>query len=134
MKSAISLLLLLLLIIHQAHGMGVTRKGSLSHRSSQQVMSHKTLEEKTDKDVDKSVWESKNLSGRARKLMITPSIPTTATVAKNEKSTNKKTSATKVNSSSMAEQRMAADETYPGILDIAGMDYSQARRKPPIHN
>lgn len=22
----------------------------------------------------------------------------------------------------------------PGILDLAGMDYSQARRKPPIHN
>ncbi|KAL8037426.1 hypothetical protein ABFX02_11G039000 [Erythranthe guttata] len=25
-------------------------------------------------------------------------------------------------------------EMYPDILDIAGMDYSQARRKPPIHN
>lgn len=22
----------------------------------------------------------------------------------------------------------------PGILDLTGMDYSQARRKPPIHN
>jgi len=25
-------------------------------------------------------------------------------------------------------------ETYPDILDIAGMDYSPAKRKPPIHN
>ncbi|KAG6413035.1 hypothetical protein SASPL_125733 [Salvia splendens] len=133
MKTAISLLLLLLLIIHQAHGMGVIRKGSITH-SSQQFMSHKTLEEKTDKDVDNSVWESKNFSGRARKLMITSPIPTTATIAKNEKNTNREKSATKVNSSSMAEQRLATDETYPGILDIAGMDYSQARRKPPIHN
>ncbi|XP_065046379.1 uncharacterized protein LOC135677895 [Musa acuminata AAA Group] len=24
--------------------------------------------------------------------------------------------------------------TYPDILDIAGMDYSPAKRKPPIHN
>ena len=24
--------------------------------------------------------------------------------------------------------------TYPDILDIAGMDYSPATRKPPIHN
>ncbi|KAG6383801.1 hypothetical protein SASPL_156427 [Salvia splendens] len=66
--------------------------------------------------------------------MITSPIPTTATIAKNEKNINREKSATKVNSSSMAEQRLAADETYPGILDIAGMDYSQARRKPPIQN
>ncbi|XP_062186193.1 uncharacterized protein LOC133889747 [Phragmites australis] len=25
-------------------------------------------------------------------------------------------------------------QTYPDILDIAGMDYSPATRKPPIHN
>lgn len=25
-------------------------------------------------------------------------------------------------------------ETYPDILDIAGMDYSSATRKSPIHN
>jgi hypothetical protein len=25
-------------------------------------------------------------------------------------------------------------QTYPDIMDIAGMDYSPATRKPPIHN
>jgi hypothetical protein len=25
-------------------------------------------------------------------------------------------------------------QTYPDIMDIAGMDYSPAARKPPIHN
>ncbi|WOL15494.1 hypothetical protein Cni_G24275 [Canna indica] len=25
-------------------------------------------------------------------------------------------------------------QTYPDIIDIAGMDYSPAKRKPPIHN
>ncbi|KAH7675048.1 hypothetical protein IHE45_08G113000 [Dioscorea alata] len=25
-------------------------------------------------------------------------------------------------------------QTYPDLLDIAGMDYSPAKRKPPIHN
>ncbi|KAL1553739.1 hypothetical protein AAHA92_14372 [Salvia divinorum] len=130
MKSATSLLLLLLLIIHQAQGMGVIRKGSVTDYS-QQFMSHKTIEEKTDRDVDDIVWKSKHFSGRARKLMIASPIPTTETIAKNEKNTNKEKSGTKVTA---AEQRLAADETYPGILDIAGMDYSQARRKPPIHN
>ncbi|KAL1563458.1 hypothetical protein AAHA92_05921 [Salvia divinorum] len=48
---------------------------------------------------------------------------------------DKEKAATKVKSSSTAEQLPeASHETYPGILDIAGMDYSQARRKPPIHN
>ncbi|KAG6421168.1 hypothetical protein SASPL_117717 [Salvia splendens] len=87
MKSAISLLLLSLLIIHQAQGMGVIRK-----------------------------------------LLITSHVATISNDAKNENTMNTEKSST-------AEQRPAAgDETYPGILDIAGMDYSQARRKPPIHN
>lgn len=25
-------------------------------------------------------------------------------------------------------------ELYPDVMDIAGMDYSMARRRPPIHN
>lgn len=28
----------------------------------------------------------------------------------------------------------STNETYLDIIDIAGMDYSSARRKPPIHN
>jgi hypothetical protein len=29
---------------------------------------------------------------------------------------------------------MKRDNTRPDVLDIAGMDYSPAQRKPPIHN
>lgn len=32
------------------------------------------------------------------------------------------------------EQWQRVAETETDTLDIAGMDYSQARRKPPIHN
>ncbi|KAL3623950.1 hypothetical protein CASFOL_032766 [Castilleja foliolosa] len=32
------------------------------------------------------------------------------------------------------EQQQPVYETYPDTLEIAGMDYSLARRKPPIHN
>lgn len=32
------------------------------------------------------------------------------------------------------EHHEAAPDRYPDVLDIAGMDYSPARRKSPIHN
>ncbi|KQJ84931.2 uncharacterized protein LOC104581444 [Brachypodium distachyon] len=32
------------------------------------------------------------------------------------------------------QENNAAATTYPDILDIAGMDYTPANRKPPIHN
>uniref|UniRef100_A0ACD5UGD0 Uncharacterized protein n=1 Tax=Avena sativa TaxID=4498 RepID=A0ACD5UGD0_AVESA len=36
--------------------------------------------------------------------------------------------------SRQAKQQKTRTRTYPDILDIAGMDYSPAARKPPIHN
>lgn len=39
-----------------------------------------------------------------------------------------------VNASPVSEHPEASPEGYPDIIDIAGMDYSPARRKPPIHN
>ncbi|KAJ0984801.1 hypothetical protein J5N97_003157 [Dioscorea zingiberensis] len=34
----------------------------------------------------------------------------------------------------MGEDEHLPTKTYPDVLDIAGMDYSPAKRKPPIHN
>ena len=39
-----------------------------------------------------------------------------------------------VNSSPVSGHGKATPEGYPDILDIAGMDYTPAKRKPPIHN
>ncbi|KAI4377186.1 hypothetical protein MLD38_014858 [Melastoma candidum] len=33
-----------------------------------------------------------------------------------------------------SEEQRGSHEPYPDVLDIAGMDYSPAKRKPPIHN
>uniref|UniRef100_A0A1D1YNQ0 Peptidase B n=1 Tax=Anthurium amnicola TaxID=1678845 RepID=A0A1D1YNQ0_9ARAE len=33
-----------------------------------------------------------------------------------------------------SEHRQSAPETYHDIIDISGMDYSPASKKPPIHN
>ncbi|MFS8023561.1 putative Root meristem growth factor 9 [Helianthus anomalus] len=30
--------------------------------------------------------------------------------------------------------RVGRDETFPDVIDLTGMDYSPARRNPPIHN
>ncbi|CAA6674306.1 unnamed protein product [Spirodela intermedia] len=34
----------------------------------------------------------------------------------------------------VAEHDPPAEEMDPGVMDIEGMDYSPATRKPPIHN
>ncbi|MQL99577.1 hypothetical protein Taro_032296 [Colocasia esculenta] len=34
----------------------------------------------------------------------------------------------------VSEHKKTGKETYPDLMDIAGMDYSPAVRKPPIHN
>ncbi|KAA8522931.1 hypothetical protein F0562_009354 [Nyssa sinensis] len=39
-----------------------------------------------------------------------------------------------VDHSPVSEHREVAPERYPDIFDLAGMDYSSAKRKPPIHN
>lgn len=38
------------------------------------------------------------------------------------------------NSSSLSKKHEIVHENYPDLTDIAEMDYSPARRKPPIHN
>ncbi|XAR66817.1 hypothetical protein NMG60_11013162 [Bertholletia excelsa] len=89
-------------------------------------------------------------SGDSRKLMTiaTSSPPTTTSTSKNDKkggtvewsmpedkpNTSGKEKSFSPNSSSVSDHREAASEHYPDILDIAGMDYSPANRKPPIHN
>ncbi|PSS08172.1 Auxin-induced protein like [Actinidia chinensis var. chinensis] len=89
-----------------------------------------------------------------RKLVekATSTIPTTTTIiSKNEKNggpkvwsnpegklntkrqSGKEESLT-VSSPPVSEHREAINQRYPDILDLAGMDYTPARRKPPIHN
>lgn len=40
----------------------------------------------------------------------------------------------KVRTLATSEHRELHHEHYPDLVDIAEMDYSPARRKPPIHN
>ncbi|KAI3446826.1 hypothetical protein Pfo_003491 [Paulownia fortunei] len=140
-------LLLLSVLIHEAQGIRLRKRNP----SDRQHNIHKILQGRSNDGVEEIILcKGKHCSGRIRKLIMTP-ISSTTTIAKNDKneenkahpksegsSTNEKIARKaenlSVNSSSITEQRQPALETYPDILDIAGMDYSQARRKPPIHN
>ncbi|KAK4764759.1 hypothetical protein SAY86_025849 [Trapa natans] len=75
--------------------------------------------------------------GNARKLLMTA---TTTTSAADQKShgqdTERNEAAPKGNAKEgLPVKSLRSDfEHYPDIVDIAGMDYSPAKRKPPIHN
>lgn len=88
-------------------------------------------------------------SGRNRKLMTkttSTSTITTTTSKKNIKNEGNKVHDTTilkgqsstenfpVNSSPETGHRKTSSDQHPDVLDLAGMDYSPAKRKPPIHN
>ncbi|KAH0652267.1 uncharacterized protein [Solanum tuberosum] len=89
-------------------------------------------------------------SGRNRKLMTkttsTSSPITTTTSTENIKNEGNKAHDTtilkgqsssenfSINSSPETGHRKTSSDHHPDVLDLAGMDYSPAKRKPPIHN
>ncbi|KAF8400574.1 hypothetical protein HHK36_013873 [Tetracentron sinense] len=90
-------------------------------------------------------------SGRSRKLMTETLSSSTTTTSKSVKSRGTQTDSTSkhqssnqglegneenfsVKSSPVSEHREVAPERYSDIIDITAMDYSPAKRKPPIHN
>ncbi|KAM7511611.1 hypothetical protein LguiB_010486 [Lonicera macranthoides] len=87
-------------------------------------------------------------SGQNRKLMTkttSTTTTTTTTTSKNDQKTEGNKSSSEgvdgevekklyVRSPPVSSHSKASPEHSPDILDIAGMDYSPAKRKPPIHN
>ncbi|CAA3026543.1 uncharacterized protein LOC111390720 isoform X2 [Olea europaea var. sylvestris] len=147
MKSWLLLISLLILMLHEAQGLRLTRE-SVSTRHH-----HNIPESIPDRRINVVVeevvhYKSSHGSGRNdRKLMTKTSthISSTDAMIKNDKTEGNKdrtksegkSRSEKIpgsNSSPVTEKQQPVAEPYPGILDIAGMDYSQARRKPPIHN
>ncbi|KAL5985573.1 hypothetical protein ACLOJK_027559 [Asimina triloba] len=83
-------------------------------------------------------------SGSNRKF-VASNLPTTSKIAKSEgmkveaKTNNPASGEIDHNREDFAVKSSTAEhqrpnERYPDIVDIAGMDYSPAKRKPPIHN
>ncbi|KAL2482754.1 uncharacterized protein Fot_44198 [Forsythia ovata] len=139
-------------MLHEAQGIRLTRE-SVSTRHHHNIP--ETASNRRNNGDVEEVFHCKirHCSGRNRELMIKTSthISSTDTMFKNDmnegnkdhrkskgKSRSEKISGTEenlsTNSSAITEKQQPVPESYPDILDIAGMDYSQAKRKPPIHN
>ncbi|XP_057767904.1 uncharacterized protein LOC130988147 isoform X2 [Salvia miltiorrhiza] len=122
-------LLLLSVLIHDAQGRRlISNKGSAAAEADDGPHSlHEKLAEM--KSIDER--ESKKWSGSNRKLTLID-ISSTTTIAKNgemkaELKIGREEQIASVNSSSKTQQGQEG-------LDMAEMDYTLARRKPPIHN
>uniref|UniRef100_A0A5B7API1 Uncharacterized protein n=1 Tax=Davidia involucrata TaxID=16924 RepID=A0A5B7API1_DAVIN len=143
-------LLLLSVLISEAQGIRL-KKGFVS--AGHHKIHEGTLIKTSNGGVGEVILcKDGHCSGNIRKLMTKITSRTTITTSKNDKnggtkadpiSKGKSSSSEElgreeekfsVNSSPDSEHREATPEHYPDILDIAGMDYSSARRKPPIHN
>ncbi|KAK4414955.1 hypothetical protein Salat_2602500 [Sesamum alatum] len=136
MRSWLLMLLLLLssvLLVHEAQGIRLV-KGSIADREHniQEFLPGKRHNEGHVDEEAVIVCKKKQCSGRIRKLTMTL-ISSTSTIAKNDKNEENKEENLSVNPSSTNPDHQQGQPT-PDILDIAGMDYSLARRKPPIHN
>ncbi|PIA45618.1 hypothetical protein AQUCO_01600084v1 [Aquilegia coerulea] len=104
-------------------------------------------------DAEVVLCKDGHCSGRSTRKLITKA-PSATTTSKNVKSEGTKVDPKmnhqpttdhahghggneenfSVKSSPKPEHGEATTGRYPDIIDIAGMDYSPARRKPPIHN
>ncbi|CAA2960130.1 uncharacterized protein LOC111389495 isoform X2 [Olea europaea var. sylvestris] len=141
--------LLLILMLHGAESLRLTKE-SVSARNNNDIP-----ESVPERRINGGVGEVfhckiRHCSGRNGKLITkaVTHISSSDTIFKSEKtegnkdhtkSKSDKISVTEenlpTNSSTVTdEKQQPVPEPYPDILDIAGMDYSQARRKPPIHN
>ncbi|KAK6942213.1 hypothetical protein RJ641_027590 [Dillenia turbinata] len=156
MKISLLCFLLIFCLVSEAHGIRF-EKGFQS-TGHQKIQKEEDVLETTSNVGGEEVTFCKDgkCSGNNRKLMNKPTTSTTSTLTattptrKNEKSeANKATNSRLKNESSGGEklggknknhfaglelQEVVPHEHYPDIIDLAGMDYSPARRKPPIHN
>ncbi|XP_059286150.1 uncharacterized protein LOC132039668 [Lycium ferocissimum] len=145
MKQVLLLLLLLLsTLVHEAQARDIP------------MLKENALKERSDDggsgevSICKDGHCSSSSSGRNRKLMTkttSTTSPITTTSTKNIKNEGNKAHHDNtilkgqsscenfsVNSSPETGHQKTSSEHYPDVLDLAGMDYSPAKRKPPIHN
>ncbi|XP_077216907.1 uncharacterized protein LOC143851386 [Tasmannia lanceolata] len=141
MRTFMSLVLLLLLFLL------VTVQGIRLEPASIFTKNHKFYKEERSSIEGNGnigevvICEDGNCSGRNRKLMDKAS-STSENANREVEATPKNHSGDKFDrkqenfsvKSATSEHRQHTPERYPDIIDIAGMDYSPARRKPPIHN
>ncbi|XP_047181616.1 uncharacterized protein LOC124848052 [Vigna umbellata] len=139
MKSFVVFLLILSLLLAQTQG---TRLGKVSLPVQQQKQQdgESTLLKRSNTDAEETVLCKDNeCTGKLKnRKLVTTSISTTQSLPKNveeskaEDSVNGSTK--KVNTLSSWNQKDVPEEHNHDLVEITEMDYSPAKRKPPIHN
>ncbi|XP_054820140.1 uncharacterized protein LOC129319178 [Prosopis cineraria] len=151
--SLVCSLLLLSLLLAKVQGIRLDRE-SLAVQQQKQQDKESTLMEKSNGEAEEvNLCKDEQRTGtiKSRKL-VTTSISSTHELSKNKVkkegdeahfSVNGNTrkvkpdgeeEGIKVQTLPTSEHRGLHHEQYPDLVDIAEMDYSPARRKPPIHN
>ncbi|XP_027333628.1 uncharacterized protein LOC113848353 isoform X2 [Abrus precatorius] len=113
-----------------------------------------TLLKRSNTDAEEVVLCSKDeqcIGKIKNRKLVTTSVSTTQSMSKNVKSeehkghplvngntrnvnANEEVKEVKVNTLTISKHKDVPQEHYADLVDIAEMDYSPARRKPPIHN
>ncbi|XP_040998026.1 uncharacterized protein LOC121244049 [Juglans microcarpa x Juglans regia] len=157
----LSLLLILSLLLSEAQGIRLDKK-FMSHWQRKVHEDHgSALVEKTNGGVGEVILckDGHCISGKNRKLITTTSTSPSTTIPTSKNEMNEENKADpmskgepgngkdhgeeenlvvnhgKTGSTSDQHQEFAHSEHFPAdIIDMAELDYSPARRKPPIHN
>ncbi|CAN6540701.1 unnamed protein product [Malus baccata var. baccata] len=148
---AVPLLLLLCLLLSQAQGIRLEKGFSSVRQQNKNIQEEENASMKRSNIAAGLAGEPSNIasSGRTRKLISVTSPSSATTTSKNEKKGREsEPKGENVNSHggedgngkakspvvSKQQEAAAAHQHYPDLADMTEMDYSPAKKKPPIHN
>ncbi|KAK7265162.1 hypothetical protein RJT34_32778 [Clitoria ternatea] len=143
-------LLILSLLLAKIQGIRLG-KVSLEVQQQKQHGEESTLKRSNTDDAEEAVaCKDEQCTGNIKnRKLVTTSVSTTQSLSKNVKkeehkaqpsvngnsrNVNGEENEVKVNTLSTSKHKDLPEEHYPDLVEIAEMDYSPARRKPPIHN
>ncbi|XP_020225664.1 uncharacterized protein LOC109807534 [Cajanus cajan] len=134
-------LLILSLLLAKSQGIRLG-KVSLEVQQQKQHEGESTLLERSNNEAEETVpCKGNECTGKIKnRKLVTTSISATLPLSKNvkkeefkgEPSVNR--NARNVNTLSTSKHKDVPEEHYHDLVEITEMDYSPAKRKPPIHN
>ena len=141
MKPSFAIFLLLLsLLLAQTQGIRLG-KVSLPVQQQKQQNGESTLLKRSNTDAEETVFcnKDKECTGKLKnRKLVTTSVSTTPSLSKNVEESKAEElvneNSRNVNTVRSWKQKNVPEEHNHELVEITEMDYSPAKRKPPIHN